>query len=283
MKQKKMETGNNIPKSFVLIFLIILWSFYFGGCTTAALQIAEEKASPENCEYRKIESVVSAIAIKQEKGDISVCLEMETSDKTEEHKLSTITLPLAVLTGENNALESYGLRSGECPFEDANCFWYPIEKAQPDCKIFAPRDVSTTSAIPIEKLELQNKDRSQLYDLLDSHNNKQQVTEKIYEVHFVSDDRDIAENKDNDDGGTKLSFSREEIENKENETEDILLIYRQVQSGQQRVPPISIAGTYKDKSTNLYYLTIPLAFTGDVALATTMLAVCVMCPLCCAN
>jgi hypothetical protein len=120
---------------------------------------------------------------------------------------------------------------------------------------------------------VQNKDRIQLYDLLDSHHNNQQGTEKIYEISFVSDVPNTEESPDNDNGDRT-------VDNIEKESKDIVLIYWPVQNGQHFVPPLRIVGTYEDNSSDLYYLTLPLAFTGDVAIATIALTAFLICPTC---
>ena len=52
-----------------------------------------------------------------------------------------------------------------------------------------------------------------------------------------------------------------------------LEIYWFTQIDQQRTSPISIAGVYEDTSTNLYYLTVPPAFIGDVIVVVVGTAV----------
>ena len=263
MKKKNLQIDFNIPKSFTLFFLIIFLLFSFSGCVTMEVyKYAEEKASP-HYEYWEIKNVVSAI--KQENGDISVCVELSSSDETEAPKFNTITLPLAVLAGETSAIENFGFRSMTCPFEDGSCYSYPIEKSQNDCKICTNRDLSAKSSLPIEKLEVQNKDRNQLHDLLDSYNNRQQVTEKIYEVSFVSDFEDLKENTDNDD-------SNEVIDNIEKESNDILLIYWPVKNGHEYASPIHIVNLHEDISTNIYYLAVPVVFVVEAAVITVALS-----------
>lgn len=259
MIKKNLKTDFNISKSFILFFLAIFLLFYFSGCATKAVyKYAEEKAAPHYA-YREIKSVVSAI--KQENGDISVCVELNSSNEAEAPKLNTIALPLAVLAGETNAIESFGFRPMMCPFEDESCYSYPIEKSQNDCKICAHRDLSATSSLPIERLEVHNKDRNQLHDLLDSYNGNQQATEKIFEVSFVSDVADMEKNTDNDD-------SNEVIDNIKKGSKDILLIYWPVKNGHQPVPPIHIANLHEDISTNIYYLAVPLVFVVEAAVIT---------------
>jgi hypothetical protein len=54
---------------------------------------------------------------------------------------------------------------------------------------------------------------------------------------------------------------------------DSLEIYWFVQIDQQRTSPNSIAGVYEDKSTNLYYMTVPAAIVGDVIIVVVAAAV----------
>jgi hypothetical protein len=207
MIKKNLKTDFNISKSFLLFFLAIFLLFYFSGCATKAVyKYAEEKAAPHYA-YREIKSVVSAI--KQENGDISVCVELNSSNEAEAPKLNTIA----------------------------------------------------TSSLPIERLEVHNKDRNQLHDLLDSYNGNQQATEKIFEVSFVSDVADMEKNTDNDD-------SNEVIDNIKKGSKDILLIYWPVKNGHQPVPPIHIANLHEDISTNIYYLAVPLVFVVEAAVIT---------------
>jgi hypothetical protein len=265
MKKKNLKADFNIPKSFALLFLAIFLLFYFSGCATMEVyKYAKEKAAP-HYEYWEIKSVVSAT--KQENGDISVCVELNSPDGTEAPKLNTITLPLAVLAGETNAVESFGFRPVMCPFEDGSCYSYPIEKSQNDCKIGAQEDLSATSFLPIERLEVQNKDRNQLHDLLDSYNNYQQVTEKIYEVSFVSDVADTEENTNNHD-------SNGVADNKEKGSKDTLLIYWPVKNDHQYASPIQIANLHEDISTNIYYVAVPVVFVVEAAVITVALGLC---------
>ena len=67
MKQKRLSTDFNIPKFLAFTLLATTSLFWLNGCTAAALQIAEEKASPENCEYWKMNRVIAAV--KQENGN----------------------------------------------------------------------------------------------------------------------------------------------------------------------------------------------------------------------
>jgi hypothetical protein len=154
----------------------------------------------------------------------------------EEPKLNTITIPLVILNGEANQHEKHGFYPGECP---SLCYWYPIEKVENGCDKITPENLSTKSILPIEKLTIYSQD--QLYDLLNSYNENQKIPDKIFEVSDVS--------------------------------RDISLIYWLVQIDQQRTLPNSIAGVYEDKSTNLYYLTVPPAIVGDAIIVVVATAV----------
>lgn len=268
MKKKRLPIDFDIPKFITLIFLAIASLFYLNGCTTKALQLAKEKASPENCKYLKIKSVVSAI--KQKNGDISVCVELNDPAETDEPELNTITLPLSALTGETTDIEMFGVRPAECPFDDAACYWYPIEKAKNGCEKITPGSLFSTSALPIEKLEVHNKDLNQLFDLHNNFTGHQLITENIYEVTFVSDEKDTEKATDSD----------EAIDNRGKGFKDISLIYWPAQIGEQGINPIVIAGAYKDNSTDLYYLTVPPAFAGDVIVGSIAVFTFLLCPLC---
>ena len=209
--------------------------FYLNGCTITpkAIELANEKAAPQY-EYWNIKRLVSAV--KQENGDVSLCVELNNAGEIEEPKLNTITIPLVILNGEANQHEKHGFYPGECP---SLCYWYPIEKVENGCDKITPENLSTKSILPIEKLTIYSQD--QLYDLLNSYNENQKIPDKIFEISDVS--------------------------------RDISLIYWLVQIDQQRTLPNSIAGVYEDKSTNLYYLTVPPAIVGDAIIVVVATAV----------
>jgi len=233
---KKILTINSSKFGFfILIFLLLASLLYLNGCTITpkALALANEKAAPQY-EYQNIKRLVSAV--KQENGDISLCVELNTADDIKESKLNTITIPFAILSGETNQHEKYGFYTGECP---SLCYWYPIEKVENGCEKIAPENLSTKSILPIEKLTIYSQD--QLYDFINSYNENQKIPDKITEVSYVS--RDISE------------------------------IYWFVRIDQQRTSANSIAGIYEDKSTNLYYMTVPAAIVGDVIIDVVVVAV----------
>ena len=270
--KKRMPIDPSIRQFFILIFLAMVSIFYFNGCTAKALQIAENKASPHNAEHWKIKSVVSAV--KQENGNISVCVELNESGEPGEPKLDTITLPLSVLSGDADAIERLSLRPCECYIGNAACYWYPIEKTQNGCESVSPNTSSSTSVLPIENINVNNKNRHQLLNLLINSNKIQPIKERIYEVSFVSggEDTKIETDTDND----------EPMDNSTKGSKDIALVYWPPQIGQQGMQPIIITGVYDDNSTNLYYLMVPVAFVGDVVAFTAAVAAIVLlnCPQC---
>ena len=73
-EHKKSPADFNRTKTFALILFTAASLLYLNGCTASALQLAREKASPQNVEYRKIKRVVSGV--KQKNGDISICVEL---------------------------------------------------------------------------------------------------------------------------------------------------------------------------------------------------------------
>ncbi len=220
---------------FIPIFLLLASLLYLTGCTLTpkALQLANEKAAPqyEYWNITKIESVV-----KQENGDISLCVELGNPDEIEKPELKTITIPLAIIEGEANQHGRHGFSPGECP---SRCYWYPIEKVENGCDKISPENASSESILPIEKLTIDSQD--QLYEFIDSHNANQKITGKIFEVSHVSS----------------------------NTSE----IYWFAPIDRQRIAPISIAGVYEDTSTNLYYLTVPAAMVGDLIIDVVVVAV----------
>jgi hypothetical protein len=106
---------------------------YINGCTDKVLQVAKDKASPENVEFWEIESVVSAV--KHENNDISVCVGLNESGETGEPDLYTISFSLPSLSGDIDAIEKLRLRPEECLFDRTPCYWYPIEKTKSGCAL----------------------------------------------------------------------------------------------------------------------------------------------------
>jgi len=246
--------------------------FYLNGCTAKALQLAKDKASPENAEHWKIKTVVSAF--KQEKGDVSVCVELNESGETGKPKLDTITLPLSSLSEDTDATERLKLRSAECYFDNATCYWYPIEKTRRGCESFDIGTQSSAFALPVENISVNNKSRHQLYNLLNNLNKNQPITEKIYAVSIVFDEADTNGETDGADD--------EIMENRAKRSKDISLIFWPARTDQQRIRPIIITGVYEDNSTGLYYLMVPFAFAGDVVAVTVAVVVLAFlnCPTC---
>lgn len=244
--------------------------FYLNGCTNKALQIAKDKASPENTEHWKIKSVASAV--KHENGDISVCVELNDPGETGEPELNTISFSLSSLSGDADAIERLRLRPKECFFDNAPCYWYPIAKTKRGCESVDLGISSSTSVLPIENISVNKKNRHQLYNLIINFNKNQPIKERIFEVSFVFDEEDTEKDADADND--------EVLDNSTEGSKDISLIYWPAQIDQQGIQPIIISGAYEDNSTSLYYLMVPLAFAGDVAyevsLFTLRLTLCLM-------
>jgi len=209
--------------------------FYLSGCalTPKAIELANEKAAPQY-EYWNIKRLISAV--RHDNGDVSLCVELNNAGEFEESKLNTITIPLAILNGEANQRERHGFYPGECPLR---CYWYPVEKVEHGCDKATAENLSTNSILPIEKLTIHSQD--QFYDLLDSYNENPKIHDKVFEINYAS--------------------------------RDISTIYLFVQTDQQQTLPNGIAGVYEDKSTKLYYLTVPPAIVGDAIIVVVGMAV----------
>jgi hypothetical protein len=233
--KKRLQVKTSIFEFFMLIFLLLASLLYLNGCTLTpkALQLANEKAAPQY-EYWNIKRIESAV--KQENGDVALCVELNKTGEIEESKLSTITIPLAILNGAANQHERHGFYPGECPIP---CYWYPIEKVENGCDKITPENLSTKSILPTEKLTIHSQD--QFYDLLNSFKENPKIQDKIFELSHAS---------------TGIST-----------------IYLFVQTDQQQTLPNGIAGVYEDKSTNLYYLTVPPAMVGDAIIVVVAMAV----------
>ena len=224
--KKRLHLNSSILEFLLLVFLLLVSLLYLNGCTLTpkALQLANEKAAPQY-EYWNIKRIESAV--KQENGNVALCVELNNSNEIEEHKLYTITIPLAILNGEANQHERHGFYSGECPVP---CYWYPIEKVENGCGKITPENLSTKSVLPIEKVTIHSQD--QFYDFLNSSSKTQISPDKMFEVN---------------DPSTGISA-----------------IYWFVQIDKQKTVLNSISGVYEDKSTNLYYLAVLPAMVGDV-------------------
>ena len=233
--KKRLRIDYSIFEFLILIFLAMASLIYLNGCTLTpkAIELANEKAAPQY-EYWNIKRLVSAV--KQENGDVSLCVELNNAGEIEEPKSNTITIPLAILNGETNQHERHGFSPGECPIP---CYWYPIEKVESGCDKIIPENLSTISILPIEKLTIHSQD--QFYDLLNSYNENPEIQDKIFELSYAST--------------------------------DISIIYLFGQTDQQRTLPNGIAGVYEDKSTNLYYLTVPPAMVGDAIIVVVGMVV----------
>ena len=235
---KKSPADFNRTKTFALILFAAASLLYLNGCTARALQLAREKASPQNVEYRKIKRVVSGV--KQKNGDISICVELE-ADNAAEQMLSTLILPHSVLTGNSNDGRRLKLLPAECPPGNTACYWYPVEEIKSGCDKTAAGDSIRVHVIPVEKLPAESNNR----DLPDNSNGAYyynlQVPGKLYEAGDLFN--------------------------------GVSVIYSSGRLDQQGSRSILIGGIYEDKSTNLYYLTVPAAFVGDVIVVVTVVVI----------
>ena len=270
MKSKRFPIYFSILKFLALSFFAGALLFGLSGCTTKALQIAEEKASPENSQYWTIDRVVSAF--KEKNGNISVCVKLNDPDEKEVPQLNTLTFPLSILTGDARSTEKLRLRPQACPFGDVNCYSYPIKKVKTGCETVAADTLFAGSIIPIEKLSVTDKDRNGRYRLPNSIIKNRQTSDKIYEISFEIDKEYIEKKIDSDKAR----------DDEETGSKKIAILYWPAQIDSQGERPIIIAGAYKDNSTYLYYLLVPPAFVGDVVVAATFIMAMAIsqCPYC---
>jgi hypothetical protein len=266
--KKRLPIDSSIIEFFILIILAMTSLLYLNGCTDKVLQIAEDKASPENTEFWEIKSIVSAV--KHENDDISVCVGLNESGEAGEPILYTISLSLPILSGDIDAIERLRLRPEECLLDNTPCYWYPKEKTKRGCESIDLTIASSIFVLPIENISMNKKNRHQLYHLMIDFNKTQPVKERIFEVSFVFDGEDTEKDADKDevpDNGTEGSKA-------------ISLIYWPAQIDKRSIQPMIISGVYEDNRTDLYYLMVPLAVVGDLAIEISILAlrvtVCVM-------
>ena len=264
--KKRLLINSSIIEFFILIVLAMTSLLYLNGCTDKVLQIAKDEASPENTEFWQIESVVSAV--KHENNDISVCVGINESGQTGEPNLYTISLSLPSLAGDVDALERLRLRPEECLFDNTPCYWYPIEKTKRGCESVDLTISSSIFVLPIENISVNKKNWHQLYNLLNDFNQTQPVKERIFEASFVFDGVTAVKDADADND--------EVTDNSTEGSKDISLIYWSDQIDKNGIKPIIISGVYEDNSTSLYYLMVPLAVAGDIALTAAYLTLCIM-------
>jgi hypothetical protein len=218
-----------------------------------AMEWAEEKASPElNCEYLNVRNVLSAV--KQENGDVSICLQLDWARYTEaEQSKVTITLPFSEMTGAITA--GVDLERGEsgCPSSSS---WYPIEKTLNGCDKITPENLSSPAFLPIEKLDVREENRDDLYDLLVADNKDSQIQDKIYEISFVTYAEHSETGADSDDL----------MEDWLRSVNDVILVYWPAQIGQEGVHTIRIIGIYENQSSAYSYLIFPITIAIDAGI-----------------
>jgi len=268
MRQLTLPKSIACQKTILLFPLSIVLLFYLSGCATiAAVDWAEQKASPElNCDYRKIKSVVSAV--KQQNGDISICIELIDIAGKEAPKLKTVTLPFSDLTGTvvpGVDIESSSSPSG-CPIYDR---LYPVEKTKKGCGKISSGNESSRVVLPIERLEFDKEDKNRLYDLLNIYTKGAQYAERLYEINFV-----------NYENGTENATNGDEAIDHQTRyfVSDVLFVYWPNPTSRQKHHPIIIAGTYEDQSTAIGRLIYPLAVAVDIAIVAGCVALTVAYP-----
>jgi hypothetical protein len=263
MKKTELKIGTATPQSFKLLYisLSLVFIFIVSGCITPyALDLAERKSSPTvtytNWNLKKVRS-----AVEQENSDISVFVELYESHKRNKSECYAITLPNPILLKETTDMETLGFRGKEIvghpdsygPGPYIDDYLYPLAKAKKGCQKLEPKKLPADSILPIVKVTLPEKDRYQLYNILNELKQQGSQKEKLYEVKFLTMEEDS---------------SVEMNENEDTNYSDVLLIYWPSGMDQDSVQPLGIAGGYEseDESTKLYYLLIPPAVTLDLIL-----------------
>ena len=263
MKKAELKIGTTTPQSFKFLYISLSFVFIFivSGCITPrALDLAEEKSSPAitytDWDIKKVRS-----AVEQENGDISVIVELSESHKRNASECYAITLPNASLLKKTTSLEMLGFRGkemvghpdsyGRGPYIDE--YLYPLAKAKKGRQKLEPKKLPIDSILPIVKVTLPEKDRYQLYNILNGLKQQGSPKEKLYEVKFLTMEEDS---------------SVEINENEDTNYPDVLLIYWPSEMDQDSVQPLGIAGGYEseDESTKLYYLLVPPAVMIDLIL-----------------
>ena len=255
---KKIESKNETKtsQSFKLLCILLSIAFIFNlsGCITSrAVEFAERKASPSVTRtYWHLKQVRSAI--EQENGDISICVELYESYKSDKSECYIITMPNPSLVKETTdlaTLEFMEETSVEHPPDSYIAdYLYPLEKAKKGCKKFESKKLPADSILPIVKLSLADNDRNQLYSLLNELKLYGSPKEELFEVKFLKSDEDS---------------SIEMTENEAAKFPEVLLVYWPSGMDQEFVQPIGIRRGYesKDESTGFYYLLVPPAIMLD--------------------
>jgi len=257
---RRLEYVVDVPASkivkVVCASLIIALQFYLSACATPkAWELAKKKASPKNCTYLNIAKVQSAV--EQENGDISIYVDLERSNGTENSSY-TFTLPISSLADDPADVETLGFRP--CESSPIDCYWYPIGE---ETKGYAAGSQAYDSAIallPIEKLTIPVKDKPQLYNIMSSLNREPKGNNRLYEVTFGEESKEVG----------IYSYDREAdrmVFERSKQSREVVLVYYPTLADRKGIKPLIIAGGYEDTDTSLYYyLAIPPAVAFDVAL-----------------
>ena len=261
MKQKRVNI--DIVSSKIVRFIgasvVIALQVCFIGCATPkALDLAKRKASPT---YLNLTSIRSAV--EQENGDISLCVELGDSNKTESGSY-TFSIPHSSLSEGTAAIEALGFRRSLS--SPVTCYWYPIEKATRGCVVGNPERGSPEVFLPIERLTVSVEDKYLLCDILTNLKKGPDGANKVYEVTFSEEARE--EELHSYDPAAAKEVSEQAKGNKE-----VVLVYYPSQAPGDGIKPLIIAGGYKETETNLYYLLVPAAVAWDAALIAAAVGV----------
>lgn len=209
--------------------------------------------------FKKIKRVKSAV--KQENGDIEICVEFDDSSELGGSQSYIITLPFSSLNGPADLLtfgfrkedrkgnimyySRYGKVRSYIP-DDIDYYVSPIVRAKKGCEKISSGSSTLESVLPVEKLTVDWEKIDQLSSVLNILNKENLYLERVYEVNFVLDEKGIAVEKGNDETTDELAKGPQEIR----------LIYWPPQIAREgtymQTIPIGIAGGYdrEDQDTN---------------------------------
>jgi hypothetical protein len=209
--------------------------------------------------YKKIKRV--KYAVKQENGDIEICVEFDDSSEPVSSQSYILTLPLSSLKGpadlsalgfrkeDRKGNTAYYLRYGRVLSyipDDIDYYLYPIERAKKGCEKISSGSPTIESVLPVEKLTVDLEKINELSILLNGLNEEHPYLERVYEVTFVSEEEATIIKKADDETDDELAKHRQEIR----------LIYCPPQIIQEatymQLYPIGVAGGYdrEDQDAN---------------------------------
>jgi hypothetical protein len=200
---------------------------------------------------------------EQENGDISVCVELNDSNKAESASY-TFSIPGSTLAEGVAAIEALGFRRSLS--SPVTWYWYPIEKAAGGCAVSNPAQGSPETFLPLERITVPLEDKYQLSDILSNLKKGPEGTKKLYEETFSEAARD-EELHSYDPPAAK------DVSGQAKGTKEVVLVYYPSLADRDRIEPLIIAGAYNQAETNLYYLLVPPAVAWDAALIAAAVGV----------